>query len=97
MTASLRIRLLIAAALALLLPACAATTPQADARFGQSVRATLAAQVADPAAVRNATPVNGIDGRAARGALQRYENSFGKVEAAPAPASFVPMGVAIPN
>ena len=97
MTASLRIRLLIAAALAPLLSACAATTPQNDARFGQSVRATLASQVADPAAVRNATPVNGIDGRAARAALQRYEHSFGKPEAAPAAGIFVPMGVAGPN
>lgn len=97
MTASLRIRLLISAALALLLSGCAATTPQNDVRFGQSVRATLASQVADPAAVRNTKPVNGIDGRAARAALQRYEHSFGKAEAAPAPISFVPMGVAGPN
>jgi type IV pilus biogenesis protein CpaD/CtpE len=88
---------LLAAAPALLLSACAATTPQNDARFGQSVRATLAAQVADPAAVRNASPVAGIDGRAARGALQRYENSFGKTEAAPPAATFVPMGIAVPN
>jgi type IV pilus biogenesis protein CpaD/CtpE len=96
-TTSLRNRILVTAALALLLSACAATTPQNDARFGQSVRATLASQVADPAAVRNATPVNGIDGRAALGALQRYEKSFGKVEATPAPASFLPMGIAVPN
>ena len=97
MTASLRIRLLIVAALALQLSACAATTPLADVRFGQSVRATLASQVADPAAVRNAAPVIGIDGRAARGALQRYENSFGKIEAASAGSTFVPMGLAVPN
>ena len=88
---------MISAALALLLSGCAATTPQNDVRFGQSVRATLASQVADPAAVRNTKPVNGIDGRAARAALQRYEHSFGKAEAAPAPISFVPMGVAGPN
>jgi len=96
-TASLQIRLSIAAVLALLLPACAATTPENDARFGLSVRATLASQVADPAAVRNTAPVSGIDGRAARGALQRYENSFGKIEAAPAGSAFVPMGLAVPN
>ena len=95
MTASIRI--LLAAALALQLSACAVTTPQADARFGQSVRATLAAQVADPTAARNANPVSGIDGRAARGALQRYESSFGKADAAPAPTSFVPLGVTVPN
>lgn len=97
MTTSLRNRILVTAALALLLSACAATTPQNDARFGQSLRATLASQVADPAAVRNATPVNGIDGRAARAALQHYEQSFGKAEAAPAAAIFVPTGVPGPN
>lgn len=82
MTATLRIRVFIAAGLALLLPACAATTPQADARFGQSVRAMLAAQVAQPAAVRNPHPVTGMDGRAARAAHERYERSFGQGEAA---------------
>lgn len=61
---------------ALLLPACAATTPYWDGRFGDSVRATMAAQVADPAAVRNTDPVKGIDGRAARAANDRYERSF---------------------
>ena len=59
---TLSLRVLTPAALALLLSACAATTPQADARFGQSVRATLASQVAQPAAVRNANPVSGVDG-----------------------------------
>jgi type IV pilus biogenesis protein CpaD/CtpE len=75
-TASLRIRILITAALALLLSACVATTPQNDARFGQSLRATLASQVLDPAAVRNTKPVTGLDGRAASGALTQYEHSF---------------------
>lgn len=70
-----------AAGLALLLSACAATSPQADARFGQSVRAMLAAQVAQPDAVRNANPVNGIDGRAARAAQESYEHSFGQAQA----------------
>ena len=97
MTSSLRIRLLIVAALALLLQGCVTTASQNDALFGQSVRATLASQVANPAAARNTTPVNGIDGRAARAALQRYEHSFGKTDAAPAAATFVPMGVAGPN
>ena len=81
---TLSLRVLTPAALALLLSACAATTPQADARFGQSVRATLAAQVAQPAAVRNANPVSGVDGQAARAAQERYERSF-KPETATAP------------
>ena len=61
---------------ALLLPACAVTTPHWDGRFGAAVRATTAAQVANPAAARNPDPVNGIDGRAARAASERYERSF---------------------
>lgn len=86
------IRLLTPAVLALLLSACAVSAPQADARFGQSVRATLAWQVAQPAAVRNANPVNGVDGQAARGAQERYERSFAKPEAPPAPPSVVVLG-----
>lgn len=82
-TASLRIRILVAAALALQLSACAVTTPQADARFGQSLRATLAAQVIDPAAARDARPVNGLDGRAATSALTHYEHSFEPAPPAP--------------
>jgi type IV pilus biogenesis protein CpaD/CtpE len=74
---------LVAAALALQLSACAVTPPQADARFGQSLRATLAAQVVDPAAVRNTRPVAGLDGRAASSALAQYERSFEPAPAAP--------------
>lgn len=88
MTASLRIRVCIAAALALLLSACA-TSPQADARFGQSVRAALASQVANPAAVRNPDPVTGMDGRAARAAQEQYERSFGQSEAGAAATGLV--------
>lgn len=88
MTASLRIRILAAAALALLLSACAATTPQGDARFGQSLRATFAAQVIDPAAVRDARPVSGLDGRAASSALTKYEHSF-EPAAPPPPLIFI--------
>ena len=96
MIASLRSCVSIVAALALL-PACVATTPQVDVRFGQSVRAMLASQVVDPAAVRNVTPVNGIDGRAARGALQRYEDSFGKAGDASRSGPAVPVSVVPTN
>jgi type IV pilus biogenesis protein CpaD/CtpE len=68
-------RLAVPALLALLLAGCA-TTPRVDREFGESVRATLAQQVANPAAALNANPVNGIDGRAAHGAQERYERSF---------------------
>lgn len=63
-------------ALAALLGACVQTTPQYDSRFGDSLRVSLASQVAKPEAVRNADPVAGIDGRAARAAQERYESSF---------------------
>lgn len=58
----------------LALSACS-STPYFDRHFGQSVRATLASQVIDPAAVRNTNPVSGVDGRAAKGAQDRYEKS----------------------
>jgi type IV pilus biogenesis protein CpaD/CtpE len=63
------------ALLALLFSGCA-TTPRWDGRFGETVRATLATQVANPAAAANANPVSGIDGRAARATQERYEHSF---------------------
>jgi type IV pilus biogenesis protein CpaD/CtpE len=75
--------------LALLLAGCA-TTPRLDRQFGDSVRATLAQQVANPAAAHNPNPVNGIDGRAARAAQEQYEKSFGKAEASgPAPGQLL--------
>ena len=58
------------------LAGCASSTPHWDATFGDSVRATTASQVIDPAAVRNPNPVAGIDGRAARATQARYEASF---------------------
>lgn len=86
------IRFAVPALLALLLSACAGLTPRADddadARFGESVRATLASQIASPAAVRNASAADGIDGRAARAGQERYEHSFAKAEAA-APSAMV--------
>jgi hypothetical protein len=36
--------------------------------------------VAQPAAARNANPVTGIDGRAARAAQEQYERSFGAAQ-----------------
>ena len=63
-------------ALALAAGGCASTTPRYDAQFGDSVRSTMASQVADPAAVRNTNPVSGLDGPAARAAQANYEGSF---------------------
>jgi hypothetical protein len=79
----MKLRVCIAGA-CVLLSACASTstTPNWDRQFGDSVRATLASQIIDPGAARNASTVSGIDGRAAKGAQDRYELS---VEPPPAP------------
>ncbi|MDP3668775.1 MAG: hypothetical protein WA191_11890 [Telluria sp.] len=78
-------------ALAALLGACVQTTPQYDSRFGDSLRVSLASQVAKPEAVRNADPVAGIDGRAARAAQERYESSF-KAPPPPQPVMLLSTG-----
>jgi type IV pilus biogenesis protein CpaD/CtpE len=77
----------LAALLALLWLAGCASTPRADATFGDSVRAALASQVANPAALRNTDPVSGIDGRAARAAQERYERSYKQPQQDLAPPS----------
>ncbi|NHZ77932.1 hypothetical protein F2P44_01255 [Massilia sp. CCM 8695] len=68
------------------LGACS-STPRLDARFGQAVRSTLAAQVIDPAAVRNTRPVTGLDGKTAAAAQERYQHS------AAAPAALAPLAI----
>jgi hypothetical protein len=64
------------AVLAAALAGCMPVAPTWQANFGNSVRATVASQIADPAAARNSNPVAGLDGRAAEGAQTRYEHSF---------------------
>lgn len=64
------------AVLAATLAGCAPVAPRFERSFGDSVRASVASQIADPAAVRNANPVAGLDGAAAKGALTQYEKSF---------------------
>lgn len=76
MTTTLRIRIQLCALAALSVSGCASTSPVMDKEFGASVRTTMASQVADPAAGRNGNPVSGMDGRAARAAHERYEQSF---------------------
>ncbi|NYE62991.1 hypothetical protein FHW58_004213 [Duganella sp. 1224] len=61
-----------------MLSACAQTTPQWDSRFGVDTRATLALQIAVPAAGRNTDPVAGMDGHAARAAYERYQKAGGE-------------------
>jgi len=87
-TTSLRIRMPLAALLALL--AGCASTPRWDVHAGDAVRATLSAQVANPQAGRNPDPVGGIDGAAAAAAQERYRRSFEQAqEKTGAPAAMI--------
>ena len=54
------------------------TTPDTDARFGQSFNLIKAQQTLNPEASRNTDPVAGIDGKAAKGAYDNYRDSFRK-------------------
>lgn len=65
------------------LQGCVNSTPNWDRQFGAATRANLAAQVLDPAASANDNPAVGVDGRAAKGAHDRYQRSFAQPESAP--------------
>jgi hypothetical protein len=66
------------------LAACTHTTPRLDSQFGSAVRTTLARQVLNPDAGAPAAAAAGMDGRAARAALERYQSSFGAASSAAA-------------
>jgi hypothetical protein len=54
----------------------ASTTPETDARFGESMTLIRAQQTLNPDASRNTDPVAGIDGKAAKSAYDNYRDSF---------------------
>jgi len=56
----------------------ASTTPLTDARLGESMAMMKAQQTMNPDASRNTDPVTGLDGKAAKGALDNYRDSFRK-------------------
>jgi hypothetical protein len=63
-------------ALAAMLAGCAHGSQRAGSGDGPAdlaLRATLAAQVINPAAGRNPNPAAGLDGNSARAATERYE------------------------
>jgi len=73
-----------------LLAGCAGSaTPNYDARFGDAVRAARLAQTINPDAGRAAGPPAGTDGKTAREAFGRYEESF---TAPPAPVNVINIG-----
>jgi hypothetical protein len=59
-----------------LLAGCVAIHPEVDQREGQAVRDARAAQTFNLQASSNPKPVSGIDGRAAKEAMDRYVDSF---------------------
>lgn len=63
----------------LALSGCAATTtPETDARHGEAMSMIKAQQTINPDASLNTDPVAGVDGKAAKGALDNYRDSFRK-------------------
>ena len=76
-------------AVALMATACAPTTPQWDAQFGDSVRIAKQQQTLYPTAGGDAA-VNGVEGMVARESIIRYRDSF--KEPAP-PSSAFTIGV----
>ena len=70
----------------IVLTGCVATTPNSDAQFGRAATMTRAQQTLNPDASRNTDPVKGLDGKAAKGALDNYRDSF---RAPPSEASHV--------
>lgn len=54
---------------------CATRTPMLDERFGDAVREARAKQTLNPNAGRDADPVLGLDGLAARESIERYKDA----------------------
>ena len=93
-------KLLAAAAVILMLQACAttcptfdaciATSPRLDARFGDSVNIAKAQQTLNPDASKNRNVVAGIDGKSAQETILRYRESF---KSPPPPSNVFTIGV----
>ena len=62
--------------LALLGGCAASTTPNYDLRFGDAVRESRQRMILNPSAGSNPDTVMGMDGRASREAIVRYQDSF---------------------
>lgn len=88
-------RTIFLAMLAASLAGCLSPTPVLDSRFGESMTALKAQQTLNPDASRNDDPVAGIDGKAAKGALDNYRDRF-RTPPSEAP-NVINFGVGIPQ
>lgn len=61
-----------------LVAGCASSSPDYDAVFGDAVRQSRASMTLNPNAGSNPDPVVGMDGKAARETVIRYQESFQK-------------------
>ena len=59
---------------------CVSRTPNLDRHFGESVRLINAQQTLNPNAGANTNPVAGMDGKAAKSAMDLYQKSFAAPE-----------------
>lgn len=74
---------LLLSALVVVLSGCASTTPNLDSRFGEAVNSAKADQIVNPDASQNTDPVAGVDGKAAKAAVDRYHESYKNPPATP--------------
>jgi hypothetical protein len=70
------IHLLFGGALVLLAAGCVQRAPVLDSQFGVAVTLLKAQQILNPEASRNADPVAGMDGKAAKSAYDEYQKSY---------------------
>lgn len=63
-------------AVALAIAGCVPLTPNLDSHFGEAVNQLKAQQTLYPEASRNADPVAGMDGKAAKSAYDLYQKSY---------------------
>ena len=73
---AIHLKVLAGATILAALGGCVNPTPRIDAEFGRAVNAAKAQQTIVPDASKNADPVAGIDGQAAKESIERYHDSF---------------------
>ncbi len=74
---------LLLSTLVVVLSGCVSSTPNLDSRFGEAVNSAKADQIVNPDASQNTDPVAGVDGKAAKAAVDRYHESYKNPPATP--------------